>query len=101
MDRGRRIRALLAQPRFSPLRLVDQVALLAALADGAFDDAPAECIAAVRTRIAAHLDANAPDAVASVSGRNGLDDTVRSRLVAAVHFLIETVRGGARGGGTP
>jgi F-type H+-transporting ATPase subunit alpha len=101
MDRGRRIRALLAQPRFSPLRLVDQVALLAALADGAFDGAPVECVAAVRALIAAHLDANAPDAVASLSGRNGLDDSVRGRLVAAVRSLIDTVRGSARGGGAP
>jgi F-type H+-transporting ATPase subunit alpha len=98
MDRGRRIRALLAQPRFSPLRLVDQVALLAALADGVFDGAPVECIPAVRARIAAHLDANAPDAVASLSGRNGLEDRVRSRLVAAVRSLVETLSDGARAG---
>jgi F-type H+/Na+-transporting ATPase subunit alpha len=34
ITRGERIRALLNQPRFAALRLVDEVALLAALADG-------------------------------------------------------------------
>ena len=37
MTRGERIRALLNQPRFASLRLADEVALLAALADGVFD----------------------------------------------------------------
>ena len=46
--RGERIRALLAQPRFATLRLVDQVALLVALAEGVFDAAPVAKIAEAR-----------------------------------------------------
>ncbi|WP_043286405.1 F0F1 ATP synthase subunit alpha [Paraburkholderia oxyphila] len=50
--RGERIRALLAQPRFSALGTRDQVTLLAALADGVFDAAPAAVAAQIRERLA-------------------------------------------------
>jgi F-type H+/Na+-transporting ATPase subunit alpha len=50
--RGARIRALLAQPRFSPLDTRAQIALLAALADGVFDAAPADVVAKIRERLA-------------------------------------------------
>jgi F-type H+-transporting ATPase subunit alpha len=51
--RGERIRALIAQPRFSALSTVDQIALLAALAAGVFDTAPAAIAAQVRAELAA------------------------------------------------
>src|SRR5579863_3264269 len=49
--RGERIRALIAQPRFATLRLVDQVAMLSALAEGVFDDVAAAKVAEARQRI--------------------------------------------------
>src|SRR5271165_1038305 len=86
--RGERIRALLAQPRFATLRLVDQVALLDALADGVFDSAPVAKIAEARTRIAAQLDALAPDAVSPVMTKGTCDDAARAKLVEAVRALV-------------
>ncbi|RBP09687.1 F-type H+-transporting ATPase subunit alpha [Roseiarcus fermentans] len=86
--RGERIRALLAQPRFATLRLVDEVALLAALADGAFDAAPAEKVAEARARIAAELDARAPEAAAEVMAKGACDDAARTKLVQAVRAII-------------
>src|SRR5271170_3059073 len=65
--RGERIRALIAQPRFATLRLVDQVALLSALTDGVFDDISASKVAEARRRIAAELDARASETVAAVT----------------------------------
>ncbi len=92
IGRGERIRALLAQPRFATLRLVDQVALLDALADGVFDDAPIARIAEARTRIAAQLDALAPDGVAQVMAKGSCDEATRAKLVEAVRALV---RGGS------
>jgi F-type H+/Na+-transporting ATPase subunit alpha len=86
--RGERIRALIAQPRFATLRLVDQVALLSALADGAFDDVAAAKVAEARQRIAAELDANAPQIVAAVTTTGTCDEAARARLVEAVRALI-------------
>jgi len=87
--RGERIRALIAQPRFATLRLVDQVALLTALAEGVFDDVDASKIAGARRRIAAELDAHAPEVVTAVTKTGTCDEASRSRLVAAVRALVK------------
>jgi F-type H+-transporting ATPase subunit alpha len=50
--RGERIRALLAQPRFSALRTSDQATLLAALAQGVFDAVPVNEVIRIRERLA-------------------------------------------------
>ena len=89
--RGERIRALLTQPRFSPLRLPDQVALLAALADGIFDTCPIDAMNEVRARLARHLDARAAQAVNSVTKTGTLEASAREGLVAAVQSLVAEV----------
>src|SRR5271157_4119207 len=66
ITRGERIRTLITQPRFAALRLVDEVALLAALADGVFDPLPVKVMEEVRGQLASYLDANAGETVASV-----------------------------------
>jgi F-type H+/Na+-transporting ATPase subunit alpha len=85
---GERIRALLAQPRFSPLRLADEVALLAALADRVFDAAPVAALAGLRLRLPQYLDTHAGDAVAKLSRTGRLEAPVREALVAAVRSLL-------------
>jgi F-type H+-transporting ATPase subunit alpha len=45
--RGRRIRAVLAQPQLRPLRLADEVALITALQSGVLDRVPLERIGEV------------------------------------------------------
>lgn len=87
VTRGRRIRALLAQPRFAGLRLVDQLALLAALADGVFDPLDPSRLPALRAHLPGRLDAVVPDLVAALADGGGLDDAGRDRLVAAVREL--------------
>jgi F-type H+-transporting ATPase subunit alpha len=90
--RGERIRALITQPRFAPLRPVDEIALLAALADGVFDAEPVGCIATVRNRLAAHLDAHGgPAASAALVAKGSLDETALTGLVAAVRDLAVQV----------
>jgi F-type H+-transporting ATPase subunit alpha len=91
--RGQQIRALITQPRFTPLRPVDEVALLAALADGVFDALPVEgCIVSMRARLAAHLDAHGGTAAAAALAETGaLDVTTQAGLVAAVRDLAQQV----------
>ncbi len=86
--RGERIRALLAQPRFATLRLVDQAALLFSMSDGVFDAAPVARVAEARGRIAAQLDALAPDAVRAVVTTGTCDEAGRKSLVEAVRGLV-------------
>jgi F-type H+-transporting ATPase subunit alpha len=89
ITRGERIRTLITQPRFAAVRLVDEVAMLAALAEGVFDPLPAKVIEEVRGRVAAHLDAHAGETVAAVGKAGTLDDAVRAALVSAVGDLAK------------
>ena len=98
ITRGERIRALLTQPRFAPLRFADEIALLAALGEGVFDAHPPELIARVRDRLPAHLDATAADAVTAVTGTGLLSDDSRVALIAAVKALVDEL---VAGGPTP
>jgi F-type H+/Na+-transporting ATPase subunit alpha len=95
ITRGERIRALIAQPRFSALRLVDEVALLAALADGVFDPLPVAVIALVRSRVASHLDAHLRESATAITKTGKVDDATLAALVAAVRNLTGDLAAGA------
>ena len=91
ITRGERIRALIAQPRFSALRLVDEVALLAALANGVFDPLPVAVVASVRSCIAAHLDSHLSEKVTAITKTGQVDDQTLALLVSAVRDLAQDV----------
>lgn len=94
ITRGERIRTLITQPRFAALRLVDEVALLAALADGVFDPLPVKVIAEVRQRVAAHLDAHAGESATMIEKTGKLDDAARAALASAVGDLAKELAAG-------
>lgn len=87
MTRGERIRMLLTQPRFASLRMIDQVALLAALNAGALDQVPEANIPVLRARIASLIDGRAPEAAKVIAEGKALDDVQRNALAAAVGAL--------------
>jgi F-type H+-transporting ATPase subunit alpha len=90
--RGERIRALITQPRFTALRPVDEIALLAALAGGVFDTLPTLAVIALRAALASHLDANgAATASAQLVSSGKLDASTLSVLVQAVRDLAARV----------
>ncbi|WP_066707662.1 F0F1 ATP synthase subunit alpha [Celeribacter ethanolicus] len=89
--RGERIRGLLTQPRYSGLRLADQVALLASLADGALDEIAPEAIPVFKSQLPGWLDRTAPEQVTAVMQSGKLDEEVRGPLVAAVKALVQTL----------
>jgi F-type H+-transporting ATPase subunit alpha len=91
MDRGEHIRTLLTQPRFSPLRAADQIALLAALEEGVLDQMPMETIAILRAGIGSFLDTSAADILAAIDAGGKLDDAMLSRLVALVRSFADDV----------
>ncbi|WP_072384145.1 F0F1 ATP synthase subunit alpha [Novosphingobium sp. NDB2Meth1] len=91
IDRGQRLRALLNQPQFQPLRVVDQTALALALTQGAFDAIAVETVAELRARLPAWLDAQAAETVASVEKSGTLSEPDRAALIAAVGRLTNSV----------
>jgi len=97
--RGERIRALLNQPRFAGLRLVDQVAMLAALDADVFDKHPAALVSTVRARIAHYLDTAVPDLVRAVSASGEADEAACKALAEAVGALANEAGAETRDGG--
>jgi F-type H+-transporting ATPase subunit alpha len=88
IERGRRLRALLAQPQFAALRVVDQTALALALNEGLFDVAPETAVKAVRQRVANALDAEAPEAVRAVAETGRLGRADRAAVLEVVRGLV-------------
>ena len=93
ITRGERIRTLITQPRFAMLRLVDQVALLAALEAGILDALAPEALATLRSRVGAHLDGAAPQAVREIARGAALGEELRAALVASVAALAKDIQG--------
>jgi F-type H+-transporting ATPase subunit alpha len=78
--RGRRIRAVLAQPQLSPLRLADEVALVTALQSGLLDRVPLERIGEFRSELPAWLDRSVPEIASQIQQTGKLDDAGRAGL---------------------
>lgn len=87
LTRGARIREVLRQPQHTPLRLVDEVALMLATGAGLLDPLPVATITAFRDGLAAALDRDAPAAVAAISGGIALDAPAQAALMAALTRL--------------
>jgi F-type H+-transporting ATPase subunit alpha len=89
--RGERIRALITQPRYAGLRLADQVAVLAGLADGALDAIAPDALPELRRRLPDWLDSHAPAAAAELAETGALTDEIRHALVDAVAALAADI----------
>ncbi len=85
LARGQRVRAVLAQGRHAPLRLVDEVALVLALQAGALDEAPDEAVAGLRRDLPAALDAAG---LAGVDLNVELTEATKARFLDAVRPLL-------------
>lgn len=88
IERGRRLRALLGQPLFQPLRVIDQIALALALNEGLFDAVTIEDMAGIRAELPAWLDAQAGDLVMQVERHGTMDQTQNAALIATLRRLI-------------
>ncbi len=84
--RGERIRALIAQPRFRPLRTLDEIALLAALSEGVFDGVPPAIAAEARSQLVDQLPGGG---MASGWADAPLDAPTQAGLVTAVRELVQ------------
>ncbi|HHO51010.1 MAG TPA: hypothetical protein ENK18_09105 [Deltaproteobacteria bacterium] len=87
LEHGRRIRAVLVQRRFVPMRVEEEVALLVALEEGLLDDIPSallptrieEIRSAAREQLAAMVQ-RVVDAALSATDRSALREALREAL---------------------
>ena len=92
LARGERIGALLAQARYAPLPTAAQVALFAALTDGALDDVAPEDMPRLKAALVPILTAD-PALAAFRAAPDRLDEATRTALVAAVRSAVVEIAG--------
>ena len=88
IERGRRLRALLAQPQYQPLRVADETALALALSQGLFDAVPLAEMARLRAEVPGLLDQRAGTAVEAIGSTGQLSDEHRAVLLSAMQALV-------------
>ncbi len=94
IEHGRRIRAVLAQPQFSPLRLGEQVALLLAAQEGILDPLPLDQVAVFRSRLAGWLAQRNPEALRMGESDAPLAGGSRARLIECLTDLARSISAG-------
>lgn len=85
--RGQRIRAVLSQPQYAPLRLADEVALIFAVQGGLLDSFAPEHIARFRAELPAWLDRTVAPILDEVDRTGQLDDARSAELKASLSAL--------------
>jgi F-type H+-transporting ATPase subunit alpha len=90
LERGRRVRAVLRQPQYAPIRAADQVVALLAVTSGVLDETPVDQIAAAESQLCAAVRTGLPDAYALIEGGAPLDDALRRRMVEFMHSAVGT-----------
>ncbi len=91
IEHGRRIRAVLGQPQFSPLALGEEVALLLAVTERVLDDLPLKQVESFRAEIGAWLRECCPEALALTDRSAPLTEELRRRLKEALATLATRV----------
>ncbi len=86
--RGQRIRAVLSQPQYAPLRLADEVALVLALQSGALDRLPLEAIGKFRAALPGWLDRSAGATIAEIARSGRLDDAQSAVVQTGIAALV-------------
>ncbi|WP_374576250.1 F0F1 ATP synthase subunit alpha [Phenylobacterium sp.] len=98
IERGRRIRAVLSQPQYAPLRLADEVALVLALQEGLVDQIALDQVGRFRESLPAHIDRFAAEAVKQIHETGELKDAPRAQLVDALKTLASGLASGQGAG---
>jgi F-type H+/Na+-transporting ATPase subunit alpha len=87
--RGQRIRAVLSQVQYAPLRLADEVALVVALQSGLLDALPLEHIGKFRSELPHSLDRSATAIVDEIQRTGRLGDAGLGALKASLSTMVD------------
>jgi F-type H+-transporting ATPase subunit alpha len=91
LTRGARIREALRQSQHMPFRLADEVALMLAVQTGVLDPLPLAAVTQFRADLPAFLDKSMPETLSALTKADGLDDTVRERLMQVLTQLATSL----------
>jgi F-type H+-transporting ATPase subunit alpha len=88
LERGRRVREVLKQPRYEPMSLEEQVAVLAAVTDGVFDHMPISDVERVSRRIGREMVSRLSEVFAGVAQGEELSEELLAELRATAHRIV-------------
>lgn len=91
VEHGRRIRALLAQPRFAPEPLGVEVAQLVAVSEGILDDLSLDAVPRFRSMLRPTLIQRAPHVLATLNSGQTLDEDANNTLKAVLQELVASL----------
>ena len=89
IERGRRIREVLKQPRLAPLSAAEQVVVLVSVDRGAVDNIPLEKLAAFQRALRDRVPLDHEELLAKVDKGEKLEDAEWDRLAAAVEEVAK------------
>ena len=95
LAKGQRLRAMLSQPRYAPLRLVDEVGLALAQRDGLVDAVTPDRMADLRDALPAWIDQHAGAAVSMLATGGVIDNERLAVLRAALRTLAAQFKAAA------
>ena len=96
LERGRRLREALKQPRLQPVCLGHEAATLFAIREGALDLIEVPLVAKFLTAFCTRLDDLAPEVLQSLENDEKLSDDVRKQLLQAIEAVQGMFRSDAR-----
>jgi F-type H+-transporting ATPase subunit alpha len=95
IERGRRVREILKQPRHATLSVGEQIAVLHAVNEGMFDDLPFGRVAEAEERVRDYVGENLPELVERIEAGEPLEDADWQALADGAAEAVEA-EGGAR-----
>jgi len=95
LERGRRIREVLKQPRYDPLPAPDQIAIILAVTSGVLDEAPLDRIEYAKEKIRRSFSSRLPEIYKRIDSAKPLNPEDRDAILRMSREILESHNGGA------
>lgn len=89
LERGARVREVLKQAQYKPMRVAEQIAVFVAVADGVLDSIPVESISRAEAQIREAVVAELPELCHRIESGEKLSDDDRRDIVRAAMTAVE------------
>ncbi len=88
LERGRRVREILKQPRYQPIPVAEQFAVLLAVSEGLLDSVPLEDIEKAKNMIQDNIRDRVSDTAERIEQGEKLENEEREKILSAIQDII-------------
>jgi F-type H+-transporting ATPase subunit alpha len=89
LERGARVREILKQPQYEPIRVSEQIAVFVAVADGVLDTVPVEGVSRAEKRIRQAVTTDLPELCRRIESGEALTDEDRRDIAQVAAAALE------------